>query len=145
AYLGVPEDTASGEARQKLKARRKYMQGMQGNPKYKQEALYLIKHFAALDAVLSDPAAYLTDARRRAESVHLPILEMTVRGVLAGGNLTAEQEEYLRRNAVELGVSEPTFDALLDRLTREMGVARPAAAQKAATPAPSPQSTGDFY
>lgn len=126
AYLGLPEQAGPSEARQKLKARRKYMQGMQGNPKYKQEALYLIKHFGALDAALGDTAAYLADARRRAESIHLPILEMTVRGVLAGGSLSLDQEQYLRRNATELGISERTTEDLLDRLTKESGIQRPA-------------------
>ena len=85
AYLGVEMDAGTAETRTKLKSRRKYMQGMQSNPKYRSEALYLIKHFAALDAVLANPAAYLKDAVKRAESVHLPVLEMTIRSVLAGG------------------------------------------------------------
>lgn len=98
------------------------MQGMQSNPKYKKEALFLIKHFSSLSAVLDDATAYVADARERAESVHLPVLEMTVRGVLAAGALTQDQEDYLRRNAVELGVSEHTFSQLLIRVATELGV-----------------------
>lgn len=139
AYLGLDADVDAAEARQKLKARRKYMQGMQGNPKYKQEALYLIKHFAALDDVLGDPAAYLTDAQRRAESVHVPILEMSVRSVLAGGSLQVEQEDFLRRNAIEMGISEETFEELLERLAREAGVKRPSARE----PTPIPPRRSD--
>lgn len=144
AYLGLEADVDSVEARARLKARRKYMQGMQGNPKYKQEALFLIKHFASLDAVLAAPDVYLADALHRAESVHLPILEMTVKGVLAGGNLTVEQEQYLLRNAIELGISEQTFHRLLDRLCGEAGIPRHTRPPvEEATP--GPQSTGDFY
>ena len=118
-YLQVPPEVDPSEAQEKLKKRRKYMQGMQSNPKYRKEALFLIKHFKALSNALVDPSSYLTDALRRAESVHLPILEMTVKGVLAGGSLTEEQEQYLRRNANELGVSDATYDELVDRLCRE--------------------------
>src|SRR5690606_29019142 len=69
------------------------------------------------------------------------------RGVLAGGSLTADQEAYLKRNASELGVSEGTFEELLSRLTRELGVARPGGPPQSAalSPSPAPQSTGDFY
>jgi len=125
AYLGVEMDAGTAETRTKLKSRRKYMQGMQSNPKYRSEALYLIKHFAALDAVLANPAAYLKDAVKRAESVHLPVLEMTIRSVLAGGSLSPDQEEYLRRNALELGVSDQSFEDILDRLAAAADVKRP--------------------
>lgn len=137
AYLGLDERADVAEVRNKLKSRRKYMQGMQGNPKYKKEALLLIKHFQSLNDAVGDLAVYLADARRRAESEHLPIIEMTVRGVLASGGLTSEQEEYLRRNALELGVSEATFRELLVRVGRELSV--PVKGPKDPTPAPPPE------
>jgi hypothetical protein len=140
AYLDVEEGAASPEARAKLKARRKFMQGMQGNPKYKREALFLIRHFGSLDAVLEDVPAYLADARRRAESVHLPVIEMAIRGVLAAGGLNDDQEEYLRRNAVELGIAERTFRQLLYRVGGEMGVSVPT---PGGTPTPAPPADRD--
>jgi len=147
AYLGVASDVDAGEARKKLKSRRKYMQGMQSNPKYRNEALYLIKHFSALDAVLALPAVYLKDAAKRAESVHLPILEMTIKGVLAGGSLSADQEEYLRRNALELGVTESTFEEILGRLAADASVKRPGGAPSIIPDAhtPYPEEVGDYY
>jgi hypothetical protein len=123
AYLGLDESAGSDDAQAKLKARRRFMQGMQGNPKYKREALFLIKHFTSLNEVLSDVPSYMVDAQRRAESVHLPVIEMTIRGVLASGSLNADQEDYLRRNATELGVSERTFREVLYRVGREVGIA----------------------
>ncbi len=124
-YLGLEPGATSEESRSSLKKRRKYMQGMQSNPKYKAEALFLIKNFAALDAVLVEPAAYLDAVRRQQESTHLPILEMTIRTVLKGGTLSAEQEEYLLRQALELGLAATTFEDTLDRLAAQAGVARP--------------------
>lgn len=123
-YLGLPEDASPDAAQKKLTARRKYMQGMQSNPKYKQEAMFLIKNFSSLTEVLKLPVEYMDDAKRRAESQHLPVLRMTIQGVLAGGTLNHDQEDFLRRNAVELGVSEKTFEALLDELCSASEVAR---------------------
>lgn len=136
AYLGLDGTADAGEARSRLKSRRKFMQGMQGNPKYKKEALFVIKHFSSLNEVLGDVNAYAADARRRAESEHLPVIEMTVRGVLAAGGLTADQEDYLRRNAIELGVSEQTFRELLARVGKELGI--PVKGPKDPTPGPPP-------
>ena len=120
AYLGLSPDAAVEEAKAALKARRRKMQGMQSNPKFRDEARLLIKHFQVLDAVLADPAAHTKDMAGRRESTQLPILEMTIRGVLAGGALSSEQESYLRNNARDLGVSDDVFSALLVRLQQEM-------------------------
>ncbi|MBW1879839.1 MAG: DnaJ domain-containing protein [Deltaproteobacteria bacterium] len=124
-YLGLEPGVLGAEARTSLKKRRKYMQGMQSNPKYKNEALFLIKNFAALDALLQSPTEYLGAVSRRQESAHLPILEMTIRGVLKGGQLTQEQEDYLRRNALELGLSEQTFEDTITRLAAQAGIPLP--------------------
>lgn len=135
-YLGLDERADAAEVRNKLKSRRKFMQGMQGNPKYKREALLLIKHFQNLNDAVGSVSEYLADARRRSESEHLPIIEMTVRGVLAGGGLTPDQEDYLRRNALELGVTDQTFRELLVRVAKELAV--PVKSPKDPTPAPPP-------
>lgn len=141
-YLGLPESASPEALQKKLKARRKYMQGMQSNPKYRAEAIFLIKNFAALNGVLGSPLHYLEDARRRAESQHLPVLEMTIKGVLAGGSLNYDQEDYLRRNAVEIGVSEATFDEILDRLATAANVRRAGAGL---TVTPEELKNVDFY
>jgi hypothetical protein len=142
AYLGLDEHADPVEARGRLKARRKFMQGMQSNPKYKREALFLIKNFTSLNELLNDLPEYLADARRRAESEHLPVIEMTVRGVLAGGQVTEEQIAYLRRNALELGVSEVTFRELLQQVGRELGLTFD---QEEPTPAPVDGVPLDLY
>jgi len=135
-YLGLAADASPDEARAALKARRRKMQGMQSNPKFRDEARLLIRTFQALDAVLGDPAAHVRDMARRRESSHLPILEMTIRGVLTGGPLTAEQEAYLRANAAELGVSAGSFDALLRRLQVETQSDQPSGSQSSPTTLP---------
>lgn len=124
-YLGLDPSASGDEVRAKLKERRKYMQGMQSNPKYKTQALFLIKNFGALDSVLTNPLAYLDDARRRQESEHLPVLEMTIKGVLKGGALNQDQVDFLGHQAKELGISEQTFQETLERVSAELGVAAP--------------------
>lgn len=141
-YLGLPESASPEALQKKLKARRKYMQGMQSNPKYRHEALFLIKNFKAMNAVLASPIPYVEDARRRAESQHLPVLEMTIKGVLAGGSLNYDQEDYLRRNALELGVSEASFEEVLSRLASAAGVPR---ATADVTVTPDDFTNLDFY
>ena len=135
AYLGAQETDEPMAVQAKLKSRRRFMQGMQGNPKYKREALFLIRHYSTLHQVLDDVEAYLADARDRSESVHLPVLEMTIRGILAAGAPTSEQTEYLRRNAVELGVSDATFERVLTKAAEEYGVSLDPSAADTGPPA----------
>jgi hypothetical protein len=123
-YLGLSPDSASPEeARAALKLRRRKMQGMQANPKYKAQAIFLIKNFANLDEVLREPAAHLQDAKKRSSSEKLPVLEMSIRTALAGGGTIApDQEAYLRRTADELGIEHGMYDQLVREITEEMGV-----------------------
>jgi hypothetical protein len=134
-YVAAEPDEHPESVRAKLKARRRYMQGMQSNPKYKKEALFLIKNFASLNEVLADAERYLADVQARQESTHLPVLEMTIRGVLAGGHLSGQQEEFLRHQAGELGVSPQTFEGLLSRLAGDAGVTRPSPRTNGTQPA----------
>jgi hypothetical protein len=150
-YLGLEPGCTSVEALEQLKRRRRYMQGMQSNPKYKTEALLLIRNFSGFQALLGDPKTYLSETRRRAETTHLPVLEMTIRGALRGGALSPEQVDYLRRNAQELGVGDETFVGTLTRLVMEAGYAPPVSVPKVpapptdpVVPPPAGRSTGEF-
>lgn len=125
SYLEASPDALPEDLRARLTQRRKLMQGMQSNPKYKQEALFLIKNFGKLDALLSEPQDHLADMERRSESTHLPVLEMTIRSALSGGSLSAEQVAFLEKNAVELGVSPSTFSEILARLAQQHAVTLP--------------------
>ena len=68
-------------------------------PKYKDEALFLIKNYSTLLAALRDPQAHISlmEQRRRAEN--LPSLETTIRNILQGGARGEEQEEFLHVTA----------------------------------------------
>ncbi len=125
-YLGLDAASAdSAEVRAKLKDRRKYMQGMQSNPKYKAEAVFLIKNFRSLDKLLTDLDGYLAAVRREVESENLPIVEMTIRTVLKGGQMGADQKDYLLKQAADLGVADDTFNEILRKLAADAGVPLP--------------------
>lgn len=141
-YLGLTPQSTPDEVREALARRRRYMQGMQSNPKYATEARAFIKSFGDFQTLLQDPAAYAAATARRRESTHLPVLELTIKSALKGGAPTLEQIDFLRRNANELGVGEETFVDVLDRLARDAGVslAQPAGAKP--PPAARRTSTG---
>jgi len=123
-YLSLEGGIATpDEAREQLKARRKYLQGMQSNPKFKAEALSLIKSYATLDRVLSDLEVYRKHLNLAQESENLPIVEMTIRTMLRGGQASADQITFLETQAKSLGVSGYTFRELLARLTIEANFA----------------------
>lgn len=122
AYLGLPSDVTPEEATEALRERRRVMQGRQGHPQHGREAKALIAQFATFRTVLDDLAAYRQDVLRRARSVHLPVLEMTIRNVLARGRLSPEDAQYLARNARELGVDDADYRATLGQVARELGV-----------------------
>ena len=124
-YLGLPSGAGAEEAQELLKSRRRYMQGMQSNPKYKQEALLLIKNYTIFSTLLNEPEVYRAGAQSKAERKHLPIVEMTIKGALQSGAPSPEQLDFLKRNASELGVSDDTFSGSLERLMVEAGL-RPA-------------------
>lgn len=119
AYLGAAEHDDATAVRARLKARRRFMQGMQNNPKYKEEAVFLIRHFQALDSVLGDLPTYLDDARGRAESDHIPAIELSIREALAGGPINDAAERSLRAAAAELGVRDATFERVFAKVCDE--------------------------
>ncbi|MBA2320430.1 MAG: hypothetical protein H0V89_04675, partial [Deltaproteobacteria bacterium] len=138
-YLGTSAQAAPAEVAEKLRARRRFVQGMQANPKFKSEAVFLIKNYNGLTEALADPRVYAEDVYRRSESGGLATLEAAVRGVMAGApRLTPEQEVYLRNHARDLRLSERSYERLLRRIAHETGASLPLPPP---TPSLVPQAT----
>jgi hypothetical protein len=121
-YLGLPHYSTADDAMEKLRSRRRYMQGMQSNPKFKDEALFLIKNYSALLAALQDPQEHLAIMEQRRRAENLPGLETTIRNILQAGTLSDEQEEFLHITAIDMGVPNDIFQEVLDRLCREADI-----------------------
>ncbi|MEM6928898.1 MAG: hypothetical protein AAF602_18305 [Myxococcota bacterium] len=124
-YLRLPPGVSSDHAREALRERRKYLQGQQGHPRVRAEARAVLSQYAALAAALEDVTNYQADVARRERSAHLPVLELTIRSVLASGRLSPDDDAYLLRNALELGITEADHRAALARIAGEMGVRLP--------------------
>lgn len=133
AYLDLPPGATATEAKASLRARRKKMQGMQANPKYRREAVFLIKHSSAFEALLEDLESYKRASVASLEAGQVPILEMAIQGAIAGGSLSEEQKSHLRDMARKLSISDSTFDATLNRLSASQA----SAAASKPFPAPS--------
>jgi hypothetical protein len=126
-YLGLPRASSVEDAQEALKKKRRYMQGMQANPKYKAEAVAFIKAFGSFVEVLAAPADYLAATQALGERSQVAIVEATIRSALQGGTPSAAQFAWLERNAGELGIGGTAFRELYDRLLAEAGpVAAPA-------------------
>ena len=122
AYLGLDSTCSPEQAMEKLRARRRFMQGMQNNPKFKQEALFLIKNYSALLSTLNDPRLHVSIMEQHRQVQNLPALESTIRNVLKSGQVTAEDKEFLHTNAIDLGVPNAIFQEVLARIATELGI-----------------------
>ena len=132
--LGLSPETSPEEAREAIAAFRKKMQGMQANPKYKDQARFFIKHGAAISAVLDEPGAYQAHLSSKAEDDSLPSLRLAIDGILADGIISEAEERFVRELAQNLGISD-------ERCTHEL-VAR-ASAVGATLPSQVDPSTAD--
>ncbi|TNE91651.1 MAG: methyltransferase domain-containing protein [Deltaproteobacteria bacterium] len=112
-YLGLSKDASAEEAKTALQKKRRYMQGMQSNPKFKDSARFLIKNYRVLEEVLTDPRAHLAAAATAREEEKLPMLLLAVEGVMADGRVSQQEEQFLRTSALSLGISLETYERVL--------------------------------
>ena len=96
SYLGVDRDTEKNALIHALRVRRSWAQGQQANPKFRTEALWLIKHIELVkDALTTNQRAYVYDLEQREERRNLETLSMFIKGTLADGDLTVRGEEAI--------------------------------------------------
>ena len=124
-YLGIAPELDPTLASERLRERRRYLQSMQSNTKFRQESLFLIKNFGSLEAVIGQPALHLADAQRRAAREKLPMLEMAIDSVLSDGVLTASEEDFVRRAALDIGIPPDMYESILRERAAERGIALP--------------------
>ncbi|MBX2797354.1 MAG: methyltransferase domain-containing protein [Myxococcales bacterium] len=109
-YLGVSAEAEHEELLLALTRKRRRLQGMQGNPKFRESASFLIKNYRRLQRVLHHPDAHVRSMRSAREEEHVAMLHLALGGVLADGRLTVEEEAFLRQAAIQLGISEPRYE-----------------------------------
>jgi len=107
AYLGIEQSADKSAITHALQVRRSWAQGQQANPKFRQEALWLIKNIKLVKtALLNESERYLKDIAIRDERSKLETLSMFIKGTLADGELTARGEEAIQTQAKEMGLPE---------------------------------------
>jgi len=121
-YLGVDSTAERSEMLDALNKRRRRMQAMQGNPKYRESATFLIKNYRALERVLERPESHLRQMRREREDVQIPMLELGLQSAMQDGKLSAAEESFLRQAAVRLGISEERYEEVLAAQAQAHGV-----------------------
>lgn len=124
-WLGLGADASAVDARAALDRQRKRLQSMQGNPKYRAVATFLIKNFRRIEEVLGDLPAYLDGVAAEQTTTQLPLLELAIDGVLADGVLTAEEAVFVRDQAMKLGIAYEVFERVLRDRCEARGVQYP--------------------
>ena len=128
-YYELDAAASSDEADKAIKSRRGWAQGQQANPKYRNEALWLIKNNGLIRRVLIEQReAYVQDLKSRTQSKNLQVLTLFIKGTLAGGTLTADAEEAILRQARAMGLDDDTTQRHIETLLKDTGAQRAASA-----------------
>ena len=143
SYYGVSPDAPGPVVEQAISARRRWAQGMQSNPKYRQEAVWIIRNNSRLkDLLLNNRAAYLGQLSEEKDEANLEFLSLFIRGTMFSGTFSPEAEEAIRRQAGQLGISNEILEERIQTLLAENGATRVGGrSAPKATPPPPPLST----
>jgi hypothetical protein len=114
AYMGLPPTADADLADLAIQDRREWAQTQQANPKYRTEALWVIRNAAVVRrALVQEVAAYRAHTSQRSLEPRLRQLEDFIQGVLSGGGLSPKATDAIRKKGQALGVPP---DALTKRL-----------------------------
>lgn len=143
-YYELSADASGDDAEQAIKRRRGWAQGQQANPKFREEALWLIRNQALLRKILvEEREEYVAEVNSRKVSREIERVALLAKGTMVTGVLTADAERFIHQQASELGVPEDRVNELIERLLVETGARRDVAAPSA--PAPSNAPFEDYY
>lgn len=121
-YLGVTEDAEDEGIDAALHKRRSWAQGQQSNPKYRTEAIWLIKNMGLIKRVLiAERGGYLGELQQREQGRKLQILKQYIVGSLAEGRLSRRDRQGVLQQARALGLAEDIAKQALDELVAQTG------------------------
>jgi hypothetical protein len=125
AYYDVPIELGGAEADAVVKKRRAWAQGQQSNPKFKSEALFLIKNNSLLRRVFVEQLEdYREHVRGDSASRNLEVLSLFIRGSLSAGELTPQAEAAILHQGRQLELSEVAVARRIEELLAETGLSR---------------------
>lgn len=123
AYYGLLEDAASEDIESAIKKRRAWAQGQQANPKFKTEALFLIKGNALLRRLLLDERdAYVEHFGEG--NPKLTELNSFIRGLLSESGWNPVNEAAIRGVGRRLEFENDLVETRLQAIARELNVKR---------------------
>ncbi len=106
-YYGITADATPDDVKARIKAKRSWAQAQQANPKFRYQALWLIKNNSLVQRVLTtEMRAYVEAVSARERDRKLQMLDLFVQGSLVSGKLSSESEAAIRRQASEMGLTE---------------------------------------
>lgn len=124
-YYGVELSADGDSLDEAVRKRRSWAQGQQSNPKYKSEALFLIKNNALLRRVLIEQnSEYRAHLVEDTTSRNLDTLTAFIRGTLAEGVLTPQGESAILYQGRQLELTDNATLRRLDELLAELGARR---------------------
>ena len=125
AYYGLDSACAPSVAEDAIKKRRAWAQGQQSNPKYKSEALFLIKNSALLRRVLVEGLDdYRASLQGDTQQRNLETLSLFIRGSLTSGRLTPQIEAAILQQGRQLDLSDGAITRRIEELLLETGATR---------------------
>ena len=140
-YYGLDDTAPNPAAEAAIKKRRGWAQGQQANPKYRSEAMWLIKHNGLVRrALLDDRKSYLQHANSKHVDAGLEKLTPFIEGALAAGTLSESAEQAVRRKAESLGLPDHLVTAHIEKLLANAGASR-----AGAPPTDSGEEFVDYY
>ncbi|MCP4807942.1 MAG: hypothetical protein GY913_15725 [Proteobacteria bacterium] len=132
SYYGVRPDAPGPVLEQAISERRRWAQGMQSNPKYRGEAVWLIRNNSRLkDLLINNRAAYLGQLSDEKDEANLEFLSLFIRGTMFSGTFSPEAEEAIRRQAEQLGITDDVLEERIELLLSENGASRLAELRRA--------------
>lgn len=128
-YYGVHPDAPRPVIEQAIASRRRWAQAQQANPKYRVEAVWLIRNNSRVKGLLLDEIeAYKAQLRVESQQSNLNVLSLFIRGTMYSGVFTAEAEAAARRQGENLGIPPDILDLRIEALLAENGAVRTEAA-----------------
>ncbi len=138
-FLGQPRDAPPAALLRALDQRKRWLQSMLTNPKYRLQAAFVLRHAAALREVCEDPEPHFQEMVEQAEQRHLPAIERMLQGLYTAGPIAPRRLDELRRGASELGVRGESFDRVLASVEQRTMTAHRPRPRRTKAPTPRPR------
>lgn len=140
-YYGVGADASVDALDEVIKKRRTWAQGQQSNPKYRPEALWLIKNMALVRrALIEERDAYQDELDRRAQQRNQEKLDVFIEGTLADGKFNSAKEIAIREQGARLGLPDAVVTARIQHARANAGTLR-----SSGDLPPTPEGVVDYY